>query len=165
MNFSLFNQIAILVVNIAGIWLALRVFFLDWKKKVNRYFALMVISYLCWISFYYLMRISSKESSAYFWAKMGFAGVFVFMIFLYLFSIYFLGESKKFSLLTKIIIGIGSLCVPLSLFTKIITSKIHSEKWGPNPYMPFIGKVIFFGFVIFVSVFVLFRFLKKIFNS
>ena len=162
---SFLNQISIFVIDLCGILLAIWVLFVNLKGKINRYFSSMVISYLSWISFYYIMRLPSQINYAFIWAKLGFAGVFIFIIFLYFFSVYFLEEEKKLPILNKFVLVIGSLFSFLSFFTNLIAKKIEITEWGPNPILTSGGKIIFFGSVIFVSVFILVQFFKKYFRT
>jgi hypothetical protein len=111
------------------------------------------------------MRLPGQIDYAFFWAKLGFAGVFVFITFLYFFSLYFLEEGNKFSFLNKFVLVAGSGFSFLAFFTNFIAEKVEPMQWGPNPILTTGGKAVLFSFIVFVSLFTLARFFKKYFKT
>ena len=105
MSFDFLNQIVIFSIDLIGFCLAFWVLFANWKNKINKYFSLMVISYLFWISFYYIMRLPGQADHAFIWAKLGFSGVFIF------------AKSKMVGIMSKELTG-------LSIFSDIDSGKM-----------------------------------------
>lgn len=165
MNTYLLNQITIFIIAIVSFILAFWVLNSSPKNKVNQYFSLTIVSYIAWISFYYFMRLQSQISSAGLLARLGFAGVLIFTTFLYLFSVNFLNEEKRFSFLNKIVVSVGVIFSILAIPTNLIMKRIEMTKWGPNPVLSMEGKIIFFGFVFLVCIFILALLFKKYFQT
>lgn len=164
MSLESLHQIIFFLITIIGLWLAFWVYISGKEKKINKYFFLMV---MVWIfgettPYFVFRNIPLPESILFFLPKLTVASVFVFFIFFYFFSIHFLEEEKKFRILRKIVPFVAIIGTILSLFTNLFQEKVEfTEKgMGLDLILTTEGKIIWLGFVIFLTVFIYIRFLK-----
>jgi len=163
-NFSFLSQIFVFLINLIGIWLAFWVYLANRKVKINQLFFLITIFILLWITFAYTVNLPSLAHLALFWSKLGFGAVTLFFISAYFFFSYFLNEEKRFPILNKIVLGIGITLFLTSIFTNLIVKDIEFTEWGVN-FILGKGKIIFWGVVIFLTLFINVRLLIGYFRS
>jgi len=169
MNFFLILSSIHFLVFAFGLWLAFWVYFAGKKKKLNKYFFLMVIFWIFGeMTPYFIFRniVLSSEKLLFLLPKLNLASVFIFLIFFYFFFLYFLREEKKFPLLNIIVPFIGIIGAFLSIFTNLFQKKVEitKEGLGLDLILTTEGKFIWLGFIVFLSIFIFIRFLKNRLN-
>jgi len=166
--FQLHQVILFLTISI-GLWLAFWVYFAGKTKKTNKYFFWMVLLWLTGeIVPYFLFRnVLLSQKILFFLPKLEIAFVFIFFIFFYLFSINFLKETNKFPLLNKLIPCTAIVGAFLSIFTNLFLERVEltEERMGLNLILTPGGKIIWLGFVIIITLFILSRFLLNYFRT
>lgn len=162
-DFSLITDISVFLINAIDIWLIFLVFSADNKKKINKVFVLMAFFMLIWVDFAYLARLPSQIDVSLSWIKIAWAVTIPLFATLYFFTIYFIGEEKKYKILNKIVLGIAGLSFFITFLTNWIIEDIKSEQvWSKLIYGD--GIIIFYGLVLFLAFLTLFLLLKKYFH-
>ncbi len=164
-NFFLFNKILIILVSTLGIWLGFWVYLSNRKIRANRLFVLMIILALLWIILCYFSGILTDNLRlSLFLGRLAYGVAILFFIPFYFFSRDFIKEQKKF-LYLNIFIPVGSMLIFFfSVFTDFMARYMTPVRFGVVPVIGR-GKFIYFGFVFFVSLFVIARLLIKYFRS
>ena len=165
-DFFLLNKIIIILIDSLGAWLALWVYSSNRKANINRWFMLLVIVALAWITLcYFSGTLTDNLELSLFLGRLAYGVAILFMIPFYFFSISFIEEEKKFSYL-KIIIPIGSFMLAwFSIFTDWMAERMILVTFGRISIgvVPVLGqgKFFWFGFAFFVTIFIFFRFIKQ----
>ncbi len=166
--YNLINQFTFFLTVIIGIWLAFWVYFSGREKKANKYFLGMVLIWICGVIIpYFIFRNSMLSYEIlFFLPKIEVATVFLFFVFFYYFSIHFLGEENDFPILNKSILFIAVAGVFLSIFTNLFQKGIEvtKEGLGLDLFLTPVGKIIWLGFVVTITLFISYRFLKNYFE-
>lgn len=160
-EFLSFNKFLIFLIDFLACWFALRVYFADRKAKLNRLFFLLTISILIWVNAGYFLNFSEEYDKALLWAKIAPAGVFIFFVSFYFFSVYFPREQKRIPFLEKAILFGGLFSAFITLFTNLIIRGVEFTQWGVNPIFSQIGRVFFYGTVIFLTLLIISQLLIK----
>jgi len=160
MNFALVQKIIVILIDILGVYLGFWVYFANRKSKVNRFFTLLTLFILLWISFAYFASISNQFKQALLWRRLAFAASPLAGIFGYFFTVYFLREEKRFPYLDKFIICIGIFSSLSAVFTDWIIKAIELKDWGAEVIF---GKGIVFpyGMVTFLAFWLPYILFKK----
>jgi len=169
MDFLTFHYLIYFLGGFVGLWLSAWVYFAGRKKRINQLFASMV---LLWIvgemTPYFLFRsISLPQRIIFFLPKLEVFSVFVFFILFYFFSMRFLHENRKFPLLNKIIVVSASIGALVAAFTNLFQKSVllSNEMKGLDLKLTLGGKIFWLGFVIIVTLFILYRFVVNYFKS
>ena len=85
----LIDQIILLLINLAGIWLGFWVLLASPKRKVNQLFFLITSFSLLWINFSYLSNFAQDIHQALLFTRLVFGSIPLFFISAYFFSVYF----------------------------------------------------------------------------
>ncbi len=169
MIFLSINRFIFFLVAALGLWLAFWVYLADKKKKMNKYFFLMVILWIFGeMTPYFIFRnISASKEILVFLPKLTLASVFVFLAFFYFFFLHFLREKKKFPILNKIVPIMATMGAFLAIFTNLFQKRIETteEGLGLDLILTAEGKIIWLGFIIFLILFIFIRFLINYFKS
>ena len=166
--YNLIHYVTFFLTVIIGMWIACLVYFSGKGKKANKYFLGMVLIWICGVIIpYFIFRNSMLSYEIlFFLPKIEVAAVFIFFVFFYYFSMYFLGEENDFSILNKLVLFIAVIGVFLSIFTNLFQKGIEvtKEGLGIDLFLTPMGKIIWLGFVIVITLFIGYRFLKNYFR-
>lgn len=162
MEFSLINQILVFFIDIVGSWLAFLVYSVNKKKRVNQLFSLMTIFILLWVTFGFFANILNQTSQILLCLKLNLVAVFLFFIAMYFFSVYFPKEKKRYPILDKIVLVIGLIFIPISIFTDLIIKSVEFKEWGANVVFGK-GENVFFAIIVILTFLILFNLFRKYF--
>ncbi len=149
------------LVSLLEIWIAGVVYLNSPKKKVNRIFLVFTIFLLIWLNFaflaryfYFLPQLSCQL------LRIAFSMPPLFLISLYLFSLYFPRETKPsffFEIFIFLILGLFLFFFSL---THLVIKDLRIESWGVDFELGK-GKFLYYFGLIFLSILVLFHLGKK----
>ena len=164
-DFFFLNKILILLVDTLGIWLGFWVYLSNRKARTNQWFTLMIVFALSWITLCYFSGILTNNLGfSLFLGRLAYGAAILFFIPFYFFSVNFIKEEKKF-LYLKVFILISSISIFFfSVFTDFMAQYMTPVKFGVVPVLGE-GKFAYFGFVFFVSLFIIARLFIKYFKS
>ncbi|MCX6759659.1 MAG: HAMP domain-containing sensor histidine kinase [Candidatus Nealsonbacteria bacterium] len=162
-EFSLINQIFVLLINFIGLGLIFLVYLNNRKAKLNQIFSILTIFIILWISLSYISDLPNQVHQDLIWIRLNLVAVILFFVAMYFFSIYFPQKKQKSPILDKIILTIGIIFSLLSLFTDFFIKDIEFKKWGSEPIFGK-GESIFFGTIIILTFLILWRIFKKYFK-
>ena len=162
-SFNLLEQVIFYITIFLILGLGFWVFSNDRKRKINQLFFLMTISIGLWISFAYFSQVSIQYSVSLLLIKLAYGAGSVFLIIYYFFVIHFPREEKKCQVFDKIIFSILLASCFIFIFTDLIVRDIKFEEWGVDIIYGN-GAIFFNGAVIFISLFSIFRLLKRYFK-
>jgi len=169
MTFLFINRSIFFLVTIIGLWLAFWVYFSSKEKRINKHFFLMMILWIFGeMAPYFIFRnVPVPGKVLVFLPKIEIASVFIFLTFFYFFFLHFLREEKKFPILNKVVPIAAVIGAFLSISTNLFQKKVEitEEGLGFDLILTTEGKVIWIGFIIFLSFFIFIRFLKNYFKS
>src|SRR4030043_854523 len=120
-GFDSINRLFVVIISVASIVMGFWVYFSDKRAKINKVFFLMTMSFVGWIVFAYLSDLIKTPQLILISIKLSFASIAISFISIYLFSIYFPVEEKKYlKTFDKVVILIGSLIFFLSAFSNFL---------------------------------------------
>jgi len=164
-DFFILNKILLILITAIGVWLGLLVYLNNRKARVNQLFVLMVFSALSWIipCYFAVKSVDNLELSLFF-ARLAYGLAVLFMIPFYFFAIIFIRE-KNDPLYLRILVPIGSILISfLSVLTNFMAKNVIPVKIGLVPVLGE-GRFVYFGFVLFIALYVLSRLFKNYFKS
>jgi len=164
-SFYFIDQILIFLIIISGIYIALWVYFVDRKSKVNQFFFLFTITLLLYITFSYLSHNPNQFYQALLWKKLFLIMVAIFFICTYFLFIYIIKEERKYKILSKIVIIVETSFIFLIIFTDSIIKDVEIQEWGTNIVWGWIGKNVWFGTMIPFTLLFIGLLLRKYYKS
>jgi len=154
------EQIIVLLINIIGIWLALWVYSINKKEKINQWFLIATFFLLLWVDFAFLGTNAKEIGKALLWYKLNGGMVLLFLISFYYFTLSFLNEGGKYPILDKLFLAGGFLFFFILIFTDFIIKDVIIKSWGAE--IIFGKRVFFFNlFTLVVALVVVRLFVKK----
>lgn len=165
-DFFLVNKIFVVAIAIFGTYLAFLVYSSNRKEKTNVFFTLAILlaTALTVLCYFGATSVDNLELSLLL-ARLAYGVTILFFVPFYFFSLSFL-KQKKENILLKIFIPAGSVILfLLSVGTDFIAEEMIKITWAGSVVgmVPIIGwgKIIYFGFVFFVSLLIFIRLIRK----
>jgi len=164
-GFDSINRLFVVIISIASMVMGFWVYFSDRRAKINKIFFLMTASFVGWIAFAYFSDLIKTPQLILISIKLSFASIAISFVSIYLFSIYFPVEEKKYlNTLDKVVILIGGLIFCLSAFSNFLIKDVYIENWGTGPVMSQLGGMIFYATIVLFAGLIIFNFLRKYFS-
>jgi len=117
-GYTLANKILVLIIDSIALWLGLRIFLFN-KKEIGRFFLLMSLSLIGWITSGYLCGFYQNLSLACFFCRLNIFFVGLFFIFIYLFTLSFPKKKKESNIFKYFLLSTILIFSILISFTKI----------------------------------------------
>jgi signal transduction histidine kinase len=155
---ELITRSIILTIIAIGFLFAFWVYFNNKNNKVNKIFFFLTIFAIIWIVFSYLGNVAKAEQLSLVFKRLNFAALAPFFISAYFFSIYFPKESKRYSIIDKLIIVLGLILFFVSAFSNLVVKNIELESWGVN----IVGGKLFPIFSLILTIFTIIIFINLI---
>ncbi|MDF1498722.1 MAG: ATP-binding protein [Patescibacteria group bacterium] len=155
----LVNKILTLLIVLVGAWLSVWVYYNNKENKVNQIFFLMTFGILIWIIFGYLITLPGQyKNIVILYAKIAYAGVFLWLVSTYYFIIYFPKKKFENKIISFIVVSSVLLLFFITIFTDALVMDANIGEISSNPilgrYWPLIYLIIFVLFIIlFVTLF------------
>ncbi len=126
---ALIVKITLALVNILGFLLSFWVYGAGKKNKLHQWFVLMTFSVVLWVDFAFLGNTVEKRELSIMFYRLNWLMVILFLVSsFYFYVVYFLKISAL--VLRRIILAIGLMFAPLSLFSPLIIGDVVSQPWG-----------------------------------
>jgi len=159
MILGLWEIILVFLISAIGSSLAILVYIKNPKESANRFFTLLVCSFLIWILTAFLSEIPKNLKYSLFLSRIAYTGALLSAVFLFYFSFYFPRKKVLKREINYLIIGTSLILTLANLGSGLIVKDAVPVSWGFNlvfgklyfPYLIFCIFVVFYAFKNFLS--------------
>lgn len=156
-EYLVINRILLFSVITLSLYWGLWVYSKNPRERDNKLFFLLCISFIFWPMFGHLTFFSINKELIFIWIKMAYVSATIFLLIFYYFSLSFFGDYNKYKYLKYVINTATISLIFLSITTNLIVKDIKITNKGIEPIFG-IGAYFFYGFSLFIFLFILYRF-------
>lgn len=151
---STVNGIALILIDVAALWLMVLVYFSNPKGIVNKLFVLLSLSFLFWINGGYIFSSQKSPELALLIGRVILGEVVWSFIFLYFFLINFPSREKGSRRTYFLLLALGSITFCITILSGFVVQDVRFTDFGTEPIYG-VGSNLYYGiigFLMFLSI-------------